>query len=92
MTTTEIKAFKTAYQLGASENPKGTTLRLKLNTGINLAKQIPIANNEESELKKLVTKFAEDNSSPVPDMRKARKDIRYRQSYMIVLHDQSINQ
>ena len=36
----------------------------------------------------MVTKFAEDNSSPVPDMRKARKDIRYRHSYMIVLYDE----
>ena len=36
----------------------------------------------------MVNKFAEDNSTPVPDMRKARKDIRYRHSYIIILYDE----
>ena len=88
MTAAGKREFRAAFQLGASENPKGTTLRLKLNTGINLAKKLTMNTNDETELKEKVTQFAYDNSTPVPDMRKAKKDIRYRHSYMSVLYDE----
>jgi hypothetical protein len=88
MTAAGKREFRNAYQIGASENPKGTTLRIKKNTGINLAKKLTVTNNDESELKVKVKEFADENSTPVPDMRKAKKDIRYRHSYMCVLHDE----
>ena len=57
---------------------RGINARLRKNTGINFS--IPTANTdgEESELKKLIFKFAEENTIEVPDKKKAAKGVRYR--------------
>ena len=87
MTTAGKREFKTAYQLGMHEHPKGTTLRLLRNTGINLSKKIATTDGEKSELKTKIEKFAIENSSESPDMRNEKKGIRYRHRYMTVLYD-----
>ena len=84
------RAFRTAYQLAASvhEFPKGTSLRLLQNTAINLAKRLLTNGEEKSDLKKKVEKFAEENSSEMPDMRHQRKGVRFRHHYFITLYDE----
>ena len=84
------KVFRNAYQLAASSNeiPTGTTLRLLRNTGINLAKRLPKNGEEKSDLKKKVEKFAEENSSEMPDMRHQRRGVRFRHHYLITLYDE----
>ena len=72
--------LRTSYQIAfaANEIPKGTTLRLLKNTGINFSKKSPEPESEKSDLKKLVELFANENSTEVPDMRLQKKGIRYR--------------
>ena len=55
--------FKNSYQLGKLEHPKGTTLRLLRNTGINMSKTILTPDQKKSELKTKIDKFAKENSS-----------------------------
>ena len=87
MTTAGKRKFKTAYQLGMHEHPKGTTFRLLRNTGINLSKKIATTDGVKSELKTKIEKFSIKNCSESPDMRNEKKGIRYRHRYMTVLYD-----
>ena len=54
-TTATKKGLKTAYQIASSANelPKGNTLRLLRNTGINFSKKLPENPEQTSELKKM---------------------------------------
>ena len=79
--------FKNSYQLGKLEHPKGTTLRLLRNTGINMSKTILTPDQKKSELKTEIDKFAKENSSESPDMRNEKKGIRYRHKYLSTLYD-----
>ena len=81
------REFRAAHKLGSTEHPPGTDYRLRKNTGINFSKTISVDNNEKSELKKLIEKFAVENSSESPDMRNEKKGIRYRNKYFVALYD-----
>ena len=83
------KNIKTAYQVAASANElqKGNTLRLLRNCGINFSKKLPESQADKSELKRKVEKFAEENSSEMPDARCQKKGIRYRHHYLTCLHE-----
>ena len=88
--TAETKtSFKTAYQIAFSANeiPKGTTLRILRNTGINFSKKLPETEADKSDLKKEIEKFAKENSSEIPDMRQQKKGIRYIRHYLICLFE-----
>ena len=89
-TTATKREFKNAYQIAANANqiPKGNTLRLLRNTGINISKKLPQGEEEKSDLKKKIEDFAKENSSEMPDMRNQMKSIRYRhQHYLTTLHE-----
>ena len=81
--------LRTSYQIAfaAKEIPKGTTLSLLKNTGINFSKKSPEPESEKSDLKKLVELFANKNSTVVPDMRLQKKGIRYRHQYLTCLFE-----
>ena len=83
------KNFTTAYQIAFSANeiPKGTTLRLLRNAGVNFSKKLREAGNDKSELKKAIEKFAQENSSEIPDMRQQKKGIRYMKHYLTTLYE-----
>ena len=70
-TTATKREFKNAYQIAANANqiPKGNTLRLLRNTGINISKKLPQGEEKKSDLKKKIEEFAKENSSEMPDMR-----------------------
>ena len=88
-TTATKRSLKNAYQCasGAGELQKGTTLRILRNTGINFSKKLPANEEQTSELKKKVEKWAKENSSEMPDMRNQKKGIRYRHHYLTCLHE-----
>ena len=92
MTTSAKREFKTAYQLAMEENPKGTTLRIRNNTGINLSNKLQVNSKDKSELKDKIEQFAIENSSESPDMRNEKKGIRYRLQYLATLYDDFIIQ
>ena len=92
MTTSAKCEFKTAYQLAMEENPKGTTLRIRNNTGINLSNKLQVNSKDKSELKDKIEQFAIENSSESPDMRNEKKGIRYRHQYLATLYDDFIIQ
>ena len=69
------REFRAAHKLGSTEHPPGTDYRLRKNTGINFSKTISVDNKDKSELKKLIEKFAVENSSESPDMRNEKKGI-----------------
>ena len=81
------REFRTAYQLAQPEIEMGTTRRIMENTGINMSKKLPENTNTKSELKVKIEKFAEENSSEMPDMRNEKKKIRYRHHFLTCLHD-----
>ena len=80
------KELKTAFAQAMPDLPRGTISRLRNATGINFSNPVAIEHGEVSELKKAVEKFAIENSSDVPDMRKEKKQIRYYFNYLICLH------
>ena len=88
-TTATKREFKNAYQIAANANqiPKGNTLRLLRNTGINFSKKLPQHEEDKSALKKKIEDFAKENSSEMPDMRNQKKSIRYRHHYLTTLHE-----
>ena len=59
--------------------------RIRENTGINLSKSPTMSNEESSPLQKSVEEFAMENSSEVPDMKAAKKGLRYFYCYKTVL-------
>ena len=88
-TTATKRGLKNAYQIASSANelPKGNTLRILRNTGINFSKKLPNNAEDKSELKKKVETWAKENSSEIPDMRNQKKGIRYRHHYLTCLHE-----
>ena len=78
MSTVGRADLRNAFAYASPDLEKGTNSRLRKNTGINFS--IPTANTEEeeSELKKTIVKFAEENTIEVPDKRKVEKGVRYR--------------
>ena len=78
MSTVGRADLRNAFAYASPDLEKGTNSRLRKNTGINFF--IPTGNNEEeeSELKKTITKFAEENTIEVPDKKKAEKGVGYR--------------
>lgn len=71
--------------LAREEFPKGTLSRIRNNTGLNLSKSPTASTTEDTALSKAVKHFAMENSSEVPDMKAAKKGIRYFYCYKYVL-------
>ena len=77
--------FKNAVNMAKDELEVGTLYRLRQNTGINFNKSATVSTPEDSNLKLRVVAFAHNNSCEVPDMRAAKKGLRYYFSYKYVL-------
>ena len=77
--------FKNAVNMAKDELEVGTLYRLRQNTGINFNKSASVSTPEDSNLKLRVVAFAHNNSCEVPDMRAAKKGLRYYFSYKYVL-------
>ena len=91
MTPTGRKELKMGAYLAKDEFESGVLSRIRENTGINFSKLPTLFNDEDSELKKTIHCFANENSSEVPDMKAARKGIRYFYSYKTVLWTQFLS-
>ena len=77
--------LKTAVNMAKNDFPMGTMSRLRTNTGINFSNP-PIASDcEDSPLKKAIGTFAFENSCEVPDIKAAKKGLRYFYCYKYVL-------
>ena len=77
--------------LAKDEFESGVLRRIRDNTGINFSKSQTLFNGENSDLKKAIHDFAFENSSDVPDMKAAKKGIRYFYSYKTVLWTQFVS-
>ena len=97
-----IKTYKYLTPLGRNELKMGAFLakdefesgvlrRIRENTGINFSKSPTLFNDESSDLKKAIHDFAFENSSDVPDMKAAKKGIRYFYSYKTVIWIQFVS-
>ena len=87
LTSAGKRSFKTAYKLGMHEHPKGTTLRLLINTKINHSENSYTTYGEKTKVKTKIKKLAIKNSSQSSQMRNEKKGIRYRNKCITVLYD-----
>ena len=85
MTPAGRSELRNGAYLAKEHFPVGTVRRIRENTGINLSKSPNLANEESSALQKTVQEFAFENSSEVPDMKAAKKGLRYFYCYKTVL-------
>ena len=88
MSTASKKEFAVAVYTARNEVPPGTLYRLRQNTGINFNKR-PLAHSpSDDSVRKSIEKFAYENSSEIPDMKAAKKDLRFYTNYKHVLWTQ----
>ena len=80
LSTAAKKEFKSALYTARDEVPVGTLYRLRQNTGINF--------KDDSSLKKSIHSFAFENSSEIPDLKGAKNNLRFYNSYKNVLWTQ----
>ena len=80
--------MKGAMMMAKTSYPAGTNNMLREKIGVNLSSVWMPTSREETELQKAVKLFAEENSDPVPDARKAAKGVRYYHNYRCVLYFQ----
>ena len=85
MTPTGRNELKMGAYLAKEEFETGTLRRIRENTGLNFSKSPTLVSEECSGLEKSVQEFAFENSSEVPDMKAAKKGIRYFYCYKTVL-------
>ena len=77
--------FKTAVFMSKDELPTGTLSRLREHTQINFSNSPKAVKNIDNDLKISISSFAHENSSEVPDVKAAKKSIRYFYNYKCVL-------
>ena len=81
------RQYKESVTVSAPDLEKGTIRRLRKETGINFSNPPANNDNEKSELKTMIKKFALDNTIEVPDKRKVKQGIRYRKSSKLSLFE-----
>ena len=79
--------MKEALVMAKESFPPGTNDMLRRTIGLNISKKLVPITPKEKRLQEAVKTFAIENSSEVPDERKARKGIRYYHHYKYVLHE-----
>ena len=86
MSTEGKRDFRNAFTVAAPSLKRGTITRLRRTTGLNFSINTSKTTEEESELKKEIAKFAENNTIDVPDKKKYSKGIRFRTSSLLCLY------
>ena len=80
------KDFRNAFTVAAPSLKRGTISRLRRTTGLNFSINTTKTTEEESNLKKEIVTFAENNTIDVPDKKKYSKGVRFRTSSLLCLY------